>query len=120
MSVPISNYQNLAFSTQFRYEHLPTNGKGSVAFSVGAFGIVTWSIAHNLGYKPYVRAFYKYTGDSRYWQLYAGPGSYGLVNGGQIDSFYADTSNLYIAVSENNGSPITGTIYYRIYAEPQV
>src|ERR1700755_2871594 len=93
--------------------------KGNVAFFVAAFGVQSYTVPHNLGYVPYVKSFYTY-GDGKYFRLFAGNTSYGLDgNGGQIDNEEVDSSNYTITVSENNGVAISGTIYYRIYAEPQ-
>lgn len=110
--------EKLSFLSTVRYEYIAL--KGSVPFSVAAFGIQTVTIPHNLGYVPYVKGYYTY-GDGKYFRLYSGNVSYAIDgNGGQIDNESIDTSNYIIEVSENNGSPISGTIYYRIYAEPQV
>lgn len=93
--------------------------KGSMSFSVGAFGIQTYTVSHGLGYIPYVKSFYTF-GDGKYFRLFAGTASYALDgNGGQIDNEDIDSSNYSVSVSENNGGPISGTIHYRIYAEPQ-
>lgn len=93
--------------------------KNHVAFSVTAFGVQTYTVAHNLGYIPYVKSFYTY-GDGKYFRLFAGNTSYALDgNGGQVDNEEVDATNYTVTISENNGSPISGTIYYRIYAEPQ-
>lgn len=94
--------------------------KSHVDFSVAAFGVQTYTIAHNLGYIPYIKSFYTY-GDGKYFRLFAGNTSYAIDgNGGQIDNEEIDTANYTVTVSENNGVPISGTIYYRIYAEPQI
>ena len=107
----------LAFSADFRYERIAL--KTSKTFSLSAFGVTTVSIQHNLGYIPYIKSYYTY-GDGKYYELYAGNRSYAIAgNGGQIDTAYADATNYYVEVSENNGSPISGSIYCRIYAEPQ-
>ena len=114
----MSNLNNIAFDSTLRVEYISI--KGHIAFSVPSFGIQTYTIAHNLGYNPFFKAFYTY-GDGKYFDLFSGTGSYAIDgNGGQIDDAHVDTSNLYITVSENNGSAISGTIYYRIYAEPQL
>jgi hypothetical protein len=115
MAVDLSK---LAFYSGTRYER--TALKSHVAFSLAAFGVQTLTVAHNLGYVPYYKLFYAY-GDGKYFQMFAGNGSYAIDgNGGQVDNIYPDSTNIYIELSENNGSPISGTIYYRIYAEPQV
>ncbi len=107
----------LVFNSALRYEYIAS--KGSIAFSVAAWALTTYSVTHNLGYEPFFKCFYTY-GAGKYFKLFAGTSSYGIGgNGGQIDNVYVDTTKLYISVSENNGTPISGTIYYRIYAEPQ-
>lgn len=109
---------NLAFSSEFRYEHIAL--KSHKPFSVSSFGIQTLTIPHNLGYIPYVKSFYTYD-NIKYFDLFPGTSSYSIGgNGGQIDNATVDTTNYYVTISENNGSPISGIIFYRIYAEPQV
>lgn len=109
--------ENAHFISEVRYEHIAL--KGSMPFSVDAFGVQTVTVAHNLGYIPYIKGFYTY-GDGKYFRLFSGNDSYGIDgNGGQIDNETIDETNYIIEISENNGSPISGTIYYRIYAEPQ-
>jgi hypothetical protein len=101
-----------------RFEHIAL--KSHVAFSVAAFGVQTYTVTHSLGYVPYFRGFYTYD-NVEYFELFPGNSSYAIAgNGGQIDTIYITSTTLSIEVSENNGSPISGTIYYRIYAEPQV
>lgn len=115
----ISLPEDIAFTSDVRYERVGTGLKSHIPFSVAAFSVKTLSINHNLGYEPYVRAWYTF-GDNKYFRLFSGNDSYGLDgNGGQIDNEHVDTSNYYITISENNGSPISGTVYYRIYEEPQ-
>jgi hypothetical protein len=109
----------LSFDSGFRYERVVL--KGSVAFSVGTVfpaTTPTYTIAHNLGYKPYVKAWYTY-GDGRYFALSAGPSSYNLGgNSIQIDNSYVDTANFYVTFFGFTVAA-TGTLYYRIYAERQ-
>lgn len=116
MSVDLSK---LSFYSGSRYERVLL--KSSQAFSVvgGGFGQTTVTIAHNLGYKPYYKAWYGF-GDGKYFQLFAGTGSFNIDgNSAQIDNVSVTTSNLVIVV-DNFGVPaISGTIYYRIYAESQ-
>jgi hypothetical protein len=114
MAVDVSR---LSFDSAFRYERIAI--KSSIGFSVAAFGIKLLTIPHNLGYIPYVKSYYTYD-DGKYFDLFSGITSYAIDgNGGQIDTAYADTTNYYVQISEQNGSPISGTVYYRIYAEPQ-
>lgn len=112
------NNANLDFSTAFRYEHIAV--KGNIAFSVPAFGFVTNTIPHNLGYNPYVKSFYTF-GDGKYFQLFTGTVSFNVDgNNMQIDDAFTDTVNYYVNLLNNAAGTVTGTIYYRIYAEPQV
>lgn len=107
----------LAFSSSSRYERVVL--KSHTTFSVGAFGLRSVTIPHNLGYIPYIKAYYTY-GDGKYFDLFSGNLSYAIDgNGGEIDNAHADATNFYVDISENNGTPISGTVYYRIYAEPQ-
>jgi hypothetical protein len=93
--------------------------KGHINFSVAAFGVQTYTVIHSLTYIPYIKSTYTY-GDGKYFRLFAGNASYALDgNGGQIDDEEVTATTYTVTVSENNGSPISGIIYYRIYAEPQ-
>lgn len=116
----MSDYSKIAFSSAFRYERVAL--KSSVAFSVagGGFANTTVTIPHNLNYRPYVKAKYTF-GNGKYYDLFAGPGSFDLDgNSAQISNEDATTTN-YVVFIENFGVPaISGRIYYRIYAEPQV
>ena len=115
MAVDLSK---LSFQSNSRYERISI--KSHIGFSVAAFGATTYTIAHNLGYLPYVKAYYTYD-NVKFFELFSGNRSYAMGgNGGQIDTAYVDTVNYYVKVSENSGAAISGTIYYRIYAEPQV
>lgn len=115
----MSDQSKIAFNSAFRYERNAL--KSNVPFSVagGGFGSTTVTIPHNLGYRPYIKAKYTY-GSGKYFDLFAGPLSYNIDgNGGQISNANVDISN-YVIFIENFGVPaISGTIYYRIYAEPQ-
>lgn len=118
LTTDMSDFSKVAFSSAFRYERVAT--KGNKAFSVGAFGVTTYTVAHSLGYFPYYKAWYTY-GDGKYFKIFAGTASFGIDgNGGQVDNVNVDNNNLNITISENSGGTISGTIYYRIYAEPQV
>ncbi len=104
----------LAFSSQARYLRVAL--KGSEDFSVGA-GTLIVSIPHNLDYKPYYKIWYKINGI--FVQHAAGPASFNLCGQlEQTEDAYADTSNLYVNFFPFGGS-FNGTVYYRIYAEPQ-
>ena len=114
----MSDYSKIAFDSAQRLEHIAT--KSHFDFSVvGPTGFHLYTIAHNLGYAPYFKAFYTY-GDGKYFDLFAGPASFNIDgNGGQIDSISVDATNLYVGIDANNAGTLTGTVYYRIYAEPQ-
>lgn len=108
----------LAFDSANRVERIST--KSHANFSVPAFGFITVTVPHNLGYIPYYKAFYTY-GAGKYYQLYAGVDSYDIAgNMVQIDNVYEDTVNFYVDVLSSAAGVVTGTIYYRIYAEQQV
>lgn len=115
----MTDFSKVAFSSRFRYERIAL--KSSVAFSVpgGGFANTTVTIPHNLGYRPYVKAYYTYV-SGKYFALFSGAGSFDVDgNGSQISNSYADTTNFVVFI-ENFGVPaVSGTIYYRIYAEPQ-
>lgn len=113
----VVDVSKLSFDSAFRYERIAI--KSNTSFSVAAFGLQFLTIPHNLGYIPYVKSYYTY-GDGKYFDLFSGNSSFGIDgNGGQVDTAYADATNYYIQISEGLGSPVSGTIYYRIYAEPQ-
>lgn len=109
--------ERISFMSAVRYERVAF--KSHVPYSVSAFGIQHISIPHNLGYEPYVQAWYD-CNDGKMRKLFSGNASYDAVTGSQIDTEKVDTANYYIDVSEQNGGTVSGTIYYRIYAEPQV
>lgn len=112
---------NLAFTSNLRYEYIAT--KGHTGFSVTTTfpnAVITYSIPHNLGYAPFFKMFYTFD-NSVFYPLFTGPASYNLAgNGFQMDNAYADINNVYFTADNSTGSgTITGTVYYRIYAEPQ-
>lgn len=112
----MADYSKLGFTSAFRYEHIAT--KGSISFSNSGYD--TFTIPHNLGYKPYYKLFYRF-GTGNIYVMSPGPSSY-LIDGvsdTQVDNVYADNTNIYVIMLVNYGGPYTGTIYYRIYAEPQ-
>lgn len=116
----MSDYSKISFTSKYRYERVAL--KSSAAFSVagGGFATTTVTITHNLGYKPYYKGRYTY-GSGKYFGLFAGTGSYDLDgNGGQIESIAVTTTTLVIVIGNYGVPAISGTIYYRIYAEPQV
>jgi hypothetical protein len=110
----------IAFSSAYRYEHTALKSNSPFSVAGGGFATSTITIPHNLGYRPYYKAWYTF-GDGNYFRLFAGVGSFNIDgNNAQIDNANVTTSNLVIVI-DNFGVPaISGTIYYRIYAEPQV
>lgn len=110
----------LSFSSAFRYERVVKKSSKTFNVAGGGFANTTVTIPHNLGYRPYVKAKYSF-GDGKYFDLFAGPGSFNLDgNGAQISNANADTINYTIFIENFGGPAISGTIYYRIYAEPQI
>lgn len=115
----MSEFSKIAFSSAYRYERVSL--KSSVAFSVagGGFASTIITVTHSLGYKPYYKAWYTYGGKK--FQLYAGTGSYNIDgNGGQIDNVNVTNTTFVVTVANFGAPAISGTIYYRIYAEPQI
>lgn len=114
------DFSKAAFTSYYRYEHIAT--KSSVAFNIagGGFATTTVTVTHNLGYRPYYKAWYT-LGDGKYFRVFAGTGSFNLDGKSeQIDNVNVTTTSLIITI-DNFGIPaIAGTLYYRIYAEPQV
>lgn len=113
----MSDYSKIAFTSAYRYERIAT--KSSIAFTNTAYD--TFTIPHNLGYKPYFKLFYRFASGNIY-AMTSGPSSY-LIDGvsdTQVDNVYADNTNVYVLMLVNSGGPYGGTIYYRIYAEQQV
>lgn len=116
MAVDLSK---LSFYSGSRYERVALKSSQTFTVAGGGFANTTVTISHNLGFKPYYKAWYSF-GDGKYFQLFAGTSSFNLDgNNAQIDNVDVTTINLVVVV-DNFGVPaISGTIYYRIYAEPQ-
>ncbi len=109
----------LSFDSAYRYERIAI--KSSVPFSVagGGFGSTTVTIPHNLGYRPYVRSWYTY-GSGKTFELFAGTGSFNIDgNSAQISNSNTTTTTFVVFIENFGLAAISGTIYYRIYAEPQ-
>jgi hypothetical protein len=110
----------LSFTSQYRYEFVAK--KGSTGFTIGGSfptNQPTITIPHNLGYVPFFRLYYTFS-SGIYYQLFAGNSSYNIEgNQIQVENIYADTSNVYVAFFNNAATTVGGTIYYRIYGEPQ-
>jgi hypothetical protein len=114
MAVDLSK---LAFYSGSRYERVVQ--KSHLGFSIPAFGIPTVTITHNLGYIPYVKLWYTF-GDGKYFQMFSGAASFNIDgNSMQIDDIIVSTTTISITIENDDSVTHTGTIYYRIYAEPQ-
>jgi hypothetical protein len=111
----MSDFSKIAFSSAYRYERVVA--KGSTAITTGA-SLRTMTIAHNLGYKPYFKAWYTFS-SGKYFQLFAGTTSYNIDgNDEQVEDVYVDNTNLYVTLFDTTfGAGHSGTIYYRFYAE---
>ena len=105
-----------------RYEYVAT--KGTAPFTIGTtpFALYTVVIPHNLGYVPFYKMRYKYTGDDRYFDMFAGVDSYDIAgNDKQVYDIVADTTNITVTFTDGGGGTgATGNVYYRIYAEPKL
>ena len=113
------NYSKAAFISIPRYEYVTIKSKSPFSIAGGGFGSTTVSVPHNLGYKPYFKAWYTFD-DVFYYRAFSGTGSYDLHgNGMQVDSISVTTTDLVFNLSNFAVPAITGTIHYRIYAEPQ-
>lgn len=108
----------VAFSSQFRYERIDI--KSSQSFSTAGVS-VSLTIPHNLGYSPYFRCYVLFSGDDRYYYLTTANPNVFYGNSGQagVEGYYADTTNLYCTFDNFTSGTLSGTFYYRIYAEPQ-
>lgn len=113
-----TNLSNVSFTSSNRYEYIALKGNTGFSIGGGGFANTTVTIPHNLTYEPYYRLWYV-MGSGKIYEMYSGTGSYNIDgNGVQVSSITVTTSNLVIFF-ENFGVPAaSGTIYYRIYAEP--
>lgn len=114
-----TDLSKLSFDSANRYERIELKSHKDFSVAGGGFANTTVTIPHNLGYMPYFKGYYTY-GSGKIFQLFAGTDSFNLDgNSGQISNVSVSTTDLIIFI-ENFGAPaIAGTIYYRIYAEPQ-
>ena len=120
MSIIPSQYKNIAFSSQFRYERVAS--KGQISYNLGTnpyYNYSLFTIPHNLGYIPFFRIFIQLPGSSILFYKASGSSTYGLVGTYQIDEIYADANNLYVGIENYEDTAGTGKIYYRIYEEEQ-
>lgn len=116
----MSDYSKLSFTSKFRYEHIALKGHADFTVAAGTGSTTTVTITHDLGYKPYYKARYTY-GSGKYFSLFAGTSSYDIDgNMGEVVSVSVTDTALIIVMSNFDiSNPISGTIYYRIYAEPE-
>lgn len=118
----MADYSKVAFTSQFRYERVVM--KGNIAFTLAGgefFGETkTLTVPHNLGYRPYVKTKYTYNNGVIY-EFFAGAASYSIAgNFGQVTNVSVDETNYSITLENHGTNAISGVVYYRIYAEPQL
>jgi hypothetical protein len=114
MAVDLSK---LSFYSGSRYERIAL--KGNLPFSIASFAFPTFTITHNLGYIPYVKLWYVFS-DSAYFQMFSGASSFSIDgNLIQVDDITVTTTTISVTMENDDSVTHTGTIYYRIYAEPQ-
>jgi hypothetical protein len=116
MAIPTNKLKDLAFSTQFRVEHVAT--KSHIDYTLAPFDFQTITIPHNLGYVPFFRLWVQFPGSSNLYYQASGPGTFALVGSFQIEDIYADTTNVYVRIADYGGGSGNGKVYYRVYAEP--
>lgn len=114
MTVDLSK---LAFYSGSRYERVST--KTSVAFSLPPASFNNFvTITHNLGYIPYVKLWYTFGG--KVYPMFSGPFSFNLDgNSVQVDDITLTTTTVVATFENNSAGTVTGTMYARVYAEPQ-
>jgi hypothetical protein len=114
MAVDLSK---LAFYSGSRYERIAL--KGNFPFTIAASTFPVYTITHNLGYIPYVKLWYTFS-DSKYFPMFSGASSFSIDgNLIQVDDITVTTTTISVTMENDDSVTHTGTIYYRIYAEPQ-
>lgn len=117
MSVDLSK---AAFSSEYRYEYIGTKGHQAFTTTGGSPNVATVIIAHSLGYIPFFRVYFQFQGDSNYYTSYNGPIIYLGTDFWVINSIQPSTTTLTVSINpQGSTSVLTGTVFYRIYAEPQ-
>lgn len=106
-----------AFSSKFRYEYISVKGESAFTTSGGGTNTAMITIPHNLGYVPFFRTYFLFSDIGGYYGGFNGPGL--LLGNWEIESINADTADLNISLNNSTSTPTNGTVYYRIYAEPQ-
>lgn len=117
----MSDQTRIAFNSAYRYEQVALTTSATFSLS-GAFASTTKAIPHNFGYKPYVKAWYTYN-SGKYYQLFAGVGSYNIAgNGYQVEDAHMTTTDFIVKIAEENGAATSasGVIYCRFYSEEQI
>jgi hypothetical protein len=120
MAIPNNKLKDVAFSSLHRYEIVAL--RGSVTYSstgIQTVGTYNATINHNLGYKPFYKAWIQFPGSSSIYQLETGSGSFGIVGSYQVEDSKITTTQLLVSISNYAAGGGTGQIYYRIYKEPQ-
>lgn len=107
----------LDFSSAFRYEYIDVKSSQTFTTSGGTPNTATITIPHNLGYIPFFRTYFLFSGDSNYYAGFNGPGL--ILGDWQIENINADAFNINITLDNSTTNATTGAVYYRIYAEPQ-
>lgn len=115
----IADPAKLNFSSAFRYERIALKGSSSFNIAGGVFN-TTITIVHNLGYVPYFKLFYSFS-SGKTFALFAGPDSYDIdSNQVQIADVSANATSIVVTIDNYNVAAVSGSVYYRVYAEQQV
>lgn len=115
MAIADNKLKYIQFSSEFNYERFKETL--TQAYSVGSFGQTTYTIPHNLGYRPFFRIFIVFPSGRLYLGV-NGPATYEASSGAQCDNIKVDNTNFYVTMSENDGGgTISGTIYINVYEE---
>lgn len=108
------NLNNVAFDSRYRYEYIFSKSHANFT-TVGGTAIVT--VAHNLGYVPFFRFYFSFSGDTNFYLGFEGPNA--LLGNWRVEILNADTANLNLTMNWLGSGQSSGTFYYRIYQEPQ-
>jgi hypothetical protein len=111
------NLNNVAFDSRYRYERIFSKSHSNFTTSGGTPNTALVSIAHNLGYVPFFRVFLKFSDDANYYSSFIGPNV--IIGNWEISVLNTTTTNLNVGIQNNTTNATAGTVYYRIYAEPQ-
>ena len=115
----MTDYSKAAFTSVYRYEYVVQKSHAHFSIAGGGFGSTTVTITHDLGYKPYFKAWITFASGKKF-RIFSGTSSYDIDgNGVQVDSVNVTTTTLVVNLSNFGVPAVTGIVYYRIYAEPQ-